>query len=283
VFASQFHSRARSEGQLLSAQGVDIVVGDIPPLAFAAASCAGLPSLAVGNFGWDWIFGAWPDFEDIIECIQYGYRQADTLLRLPLHSRDDFVAFREIIDVPLIARTARQSRSVTRSELGLAADRQVVLLSFGAFDARGLDLQALGALADYTFVVTPPLSDREVPRNVLALRQQPPDYVSLLAACDAAITKPGYGIVADCLANRVPVLFTDRGPFREYDVLADALLTHGKARYVPRAALLAGDVGDHLADLLAQPHSWSDMALNGATVVADKILQCLTATRAAAS
>ena len=36
----------------------------------------------------------------------------------------------------------------------------------------------------------------------VALARNPADYVSLLAACDAVVTKPGYGIVADCLANR---------------------------------------------------------------------------------
>ena len=49
-----------------------------------------------------------------------------------------------------------------------------------------------------------------------------------------AVEETGYGVVADSLANRVSVLYTDRGPFREYGVLTQALATLGRARHVPR-------------------------------------------------
>ena len=35
-------------------------MGDIPPLAFAAAAAAGVPAIALCNFTWDWIYGAYP-------------------------------------------------------------------------------------------------------------------------------------------------------------------------------------------------------------------------------
>jgi hypothetical protein len=97
--------------------------------------------------------------------------------------------------------------------------------------------------------------------------------VSLLAATDVVVTKPGYGIAADCLANKVAMLFTDRGPFREYDVLADALPRLGRARYVPRAALLAGHLGPHLDTLLESSTDWTDQPMTGAAVVADHLLE----------
>ena len=161
-----------------------------------------------------------------------------------------------------------------RHELGLPSTARVVLLSFGAFDAH-LDVDALGALRDYVFLMTPPLASprRRVPTNVVQLLHQPSDYVSLLAACDAVVTKPGYGIVSDCLANRVPILFTDRGDFREYDVLADALPRLGHARYVPRQDVLAGRLGPHLDALRAEPRDWAPLATHGAQVVADRLLE----------
>src|SRR5437879_11075239 len=54
AFAQKFDAHTRAEAELMGACGADIVVGDIPPLAFAAAAMGGLPSIAVGNFGWDW-------------------------------------------------------------------------------------------------------------------------------------------------------------------------------------------------------------------------------------
>jgi UDP-N-acetylglucosamine:LPS N-acetylglucosamine transferase len=122
-----------------------------------------------------------------------------------------------------------------------------------------------------------------VPPNVRCLPEQPADYVSLLAACDVVITKPGYGIVADCLANRVAVLFTSRGPFREYDVLASALQKLGRARFVPREDLLTGNLKEHLAALQAMPDTWTHQPMNGAEVVASKVLQRCPATADALS
>jgi hypothetical protein len=254
----------------------DFVLCDTPALAFEAAASVGVASAALTNFGWDWIYSSWRGFEPIVERIRDGYRRADRLFRLPLHSceSDAFAAFSTIEDVPLVARRATQSREAVRVAHDLPCDARLVLLSFGGFDAQGLDVEALGQWREYVFVAAPPIRASEtLPPNVRVLPDQPDDYPSLLAACDAVITKPGYGIVADCLANRVSVLFTDRGPFREYPVLADALPRLGNARYIPSDRLLRGQVGDYLDQLLREPRPWSDMCINGADVVADRVLE----------
>jgi UDP:flavonoid glycosyltransferase YjiC (YdhE family) len=278
-----FVARAETEARLLRQQAVDVVLGDVPPLAFAAAQRAGLPSAALANFGWDWIYAAWPEFEEVVACARGGYAQADRLLRLPLHSTDAdaFPAFSTIEDVPLIARKATQSRGDVRTQYGLPPDQRVVLLSFGGFDAPDMNVAALQAWQDYVFVVAPPISvERHLPANVLVLDRQPDDYVSLLAACDAVITKPGYGIVADCLANRVPVLYTERGPFREYPVLADALERLGNASHITNPELFAGHVGPHLDALLGKRKEWTTECMNGADVVAECIFALVgTSTR----
>lgn len=277
AFARDFDARAEVEARLLVEHGVDVLLGDIPPLAFAAANRAGIPSAALGNFGWDWIYAAWPDFDAVIAQVQAGYRQADVLFRLPLHSpsAEAFPAFGVIEDVPLIARCATRSRDAVRTELGLPRDARVVLLSFGGFDTHGLDLRALGEWTDYVFVLAPPLSipTGEVPRNAVALSENPADYVSLLSACDAVVTKPGYGIVADSVANRVAMLFTDRGPFREYDVLVQALPTLCRSRFIPRADVLAARLGPHLDALLELPAVCTDVRLDGASIVAERVLE----------
>lgn len=277
TFARDFEARAEQEGRLLREIGADIVVGDIPPLAFAAAAHARVPSFAVGNFTWDWIYAAWPGFEDVVASVRRGYARAEALLRLPMHSSDPdaFVAFERIEDVPLVVRHAARPREEVRRALNLASDRRVVLVSFGGFAASGLQLGRLAAWPEYTFVLIQ-APTRSLPANVLNLNESPADYVSLLAACDAVVTKPGYGIVADCLANRVAVLFTDRGPFREYDVLAEALTTLGRARYVPRQEVLAGELGPHLGALLESDRQWVDVPMNGAVAIAESVLRRAT-------
>ena len=277
-FSRDFERRAEVEAHLL--RDVDVVVGDIPPLAFAAAAKAEVPSFAMTNFTWDWIYAAWPDFEDIVARIRSSYADAQALLRLPLHSDDPeaFSAFSRIRDVPLIARHATSDRDAVRRAYGLPSKAPVVLLSFGGFTANGLQLGRLGRWRQYVFVLTPPIATEahDMADNVRMLNPPAAEYVSLLAACDVVVTKPGYGIVADCLANRVAVLFTDRGPFREYDVLADALLHLGRARYIAREDVLAGELGPDLDALLELRMPWIEQATNGAEVVADLLLQSVT-------
>ena len=52
-FHRTFEDRVASEARYLKECEARIVVADIPPLAFAAANAAGIPSVAVANFTWD--------------------------------------------------------------------------------------------------------------------------------------------------------------------------------------------------------------------------------------
>jgi len=279
-FLGDFDHHAEVEAQLLREAGVNLLLGDVPALAFSAAAKAGIPSFAVTNFAWDWIYSAWPDFDEVVTQIRASYGQAEALLRLPFHApeADVFSAFGRVEDVPLVARVAQHSREEVREQYGLPADARVVLLSFGGFTANLLDLSRLARWKEHVFVATPPLvhEGQPAPDNVRILNPPATEYVCLLAACDAVVTKPGYGMVADCLANRVAVLFTDRGPFREYDALAHALTHLGRAVYVPRADVLRGELGAHLDKLFGLNTAWAPLAMNGADVVAERVLQSVT-------
>lgn len=276
AFDRHFDERVSAEAALLREYGAHVLLGDMPPLAFAAAAEAAIPSAAMTNFGWDWIYAAWPGFERAVERVRNSYARAAVLLRLPLHSTeaDAFPAFRRIEDVPLVARQARFPRQQVRAEHGIPVQARVVLLSFGGFDAARLDVAALGTWDQYLFLLTPSadIDTARLPPNVRLLPAQQPHYPSLLRACDAVVTKPGYGIVSDCLANRVPVLYTDRGPFREYDVLAAALERLGPARYLPQPQVRAGHLGPGLDALLADTRPWAPIPLDGADRVADRVL-----------
>ena len=56
-FFADFDRRIAVEAEFIRGIRANLVVGDIPPLAFAAAERAGVPGLAIANFTWDWIAG----------------------------------------------------------------------------------------------------------------------------------------------------------------------------------------------------------------------------------
>lgn len=276
-FLARWETHVARERTALIASGAHVVLGDIPPLAFAAADAAGIPSLGMTNFGWDWIYEPWDGFSPIVERIRKSYALAEQLLRLPLHAQETeaFPAFPQIMDVPLVVRRPRRSRQAVRAQLNLGREEKLILLSFGGFDTMLLDLQALGHWPEFTFLLTPAPGDRlaSVPRNVRPLSREQTDYASLVAACDAVVTKPGYGIVADCLTARVPVLYTERGPFREYPVLVAALHSLGPAHFIPLEDLRRGWLGPPLRSLLDDSQPWLPLRQDGATVVADTLLR----------
>src|SRR5262249_46181241 len=87
AFYADFDRRVADESAALRRLGADAVVGDVPPLAFAAAAAAGLPSIAVANFTWDWIYAGHESFgrlaPGVIDVVRRAYAHTSLALRLP--------------------------------------------------------------------------------------------------------------------------------------------------------------------------------------------------------
>jgi UDP:flavonoid glycosyltransferase YjiC (YdhE family) len=269
-----------AEAERVRRLGARAVVADVPSAAFEIAARAGLPGIALANFSWDWIYEPFveqvPVHAPLIEHIRAQYQQATLLLRLPFN--DGLDVFPTSEDVPLLARRSRADRADTRRRLGLPLDAPLVLFSFGGHASAGMQADGLAALPDYAFVATSAEagSTGAAVRNGENLFLVPPlddKYVDLLAACDAVITKPGYGIVADVIANRVPALYVSRAGFREEPVLVRALEAEARAVPLDRAALDTLDLRPSLERLAALDRPWAERRLDGAEVAARRILE----------
>jgi L-arabinokinase len=274
-FRAGFPALLAQEQSFLRGVDAALVVGDVPPLAFVAAHDVGVPSVGLANFSWDWIYASYADvrpaFADLAEAARAAYRRAALLLRLPFHG--DLEAFPRREDVPLVARPVAGERAEYRAQFGLPPQATIVLLSFGGIGLERFPYGRLKALPDYYFVTTDPAAPRLPNLRVLSPQQRA--YHHLVRAADVVVTKPGYGIVADCLAARTRVLYSDRGAFPEYPVLVQGLHDCGPALHLPRATLLDGDLGPSLAALLALDHPWNVPRLDGAAVAANRLLAML--------
>jgi hypothetical protein len=261
-FYATFDRRVAAEADLLRRARADVVIGDIPPLAFAAAAQAGVPSVAVANFTWDWIYSVYPAFDriapDVLPAIRSAYRLTTHALRLPLHG--GFGPMAAVTrDIPFIARQSSRSRTDTRDALGLTGDRPVVLPSFGAY---GVDLPLERLAHGDRFSVIDPR--RDPPAGFL--------YQDLVAAADVVVSKPGYGIVSECIANGTALLYTSRGRFAEYDLFVEEMPRVLRCRYIPQEDLRAGRWADPIDELIAQPAPPEHSRIDGAQVAADAIL-----------
>ena len=263
TFYRQFGSRADDEAAFLRACGARLVVGDMPPLAFEAAARAGIPSVAMGNFTWDWIYEAYPDLvreaPEVLPAIRAAHARVDTALRLPMWGGFEGWTC-PIEDIPFVARHSTRNPEDVRAHLAVPAGTRLILASFGGLGIASLDLTTLATLRDYTIVTTGHalgftgtapanlrlLGDRDVYQSGLR-------YEDIVRAADAVVTKPGYGIIAECLANDTALLYTSRGRFAEYDVLIDAMPRFLRCGFIDHDDLYQGCWASHLERLLAQP------------------------------
>lgn len=283
-FYATFPDRIAREAEALRASGTDLVLSDIPPLASAAAAAAGLRAVLIGNFTWDWIYEDYQEFATggpaLLQTIRDAYRPATLALRLPMWG--GFASVGAVIrDIPFIARHATRAPAELRRAVGLDDNRPIVLLSFGGHGLRDFDPAGLAAIGGYTFVTAErrPLPARPAPHVVVidtdSMYEQGFRYEDLVAAADIVVTKPGYGIVAEAIANDTAILYTSRGRFPEYEVIVSAMQRLTRCRYIPMPDLLGGHWQGHLDRLRQEPRPAAKPATNGAEVAAETVLGML--------
>jgi len=274
AFALAYPGLLEEESSWLRSLGASVVLGDVPPLAFDAAAAAGIPSVALANFSWDWVYRHLQDrgapFLRAATQAAEAYSRTTLLLRLPFAC--DLRSFPRAVDIPLVARHPKLDGSEVRKRLGLP-DGTLVLLSFGGIGL-SLDLWKLEPL-EFRFVQVG--SGVAGPRNVFLVAPSRLDsagvrYEDLVGTCEVVVTKPGYGIVSDAIAARTRVVYTERGDFPEYPILVREMPRYLPCAHVSNDDLLEGRLGTALRVVMDQVFP-SVPDLSGADVAAQRILE----------
>ena len=294
--ASAFHSdlvtRAASETRILRELGAGLIVGDIPPLAFAVGAAAGIPSIGLGNFTWDWIYADYPRVRlapSLLPAIRGAYAKASMALRLPMSGGFENVS--NVKDIPFIARHATKTREEVAKLMKLPTEKPWVLMSFGGYGVSSLDTDVLTKLKKYIVINTvsqlvgrarkeTPAVDRKgsmVTINEELMYDAGVRYEDLMGAAVAVVTKPGYGIISEAIANDTAVLYTSRGHFPEYDVLVEEMPKYLKSAFISQEDLFSGKWDSPVDKLLAQsrPKNAKKPDTNGADVAAEILLKAL--------
>ncbi len=255
AFQAKYPRRVAEEAAWLHANGAVAVIADVPPLAFDAAAEAGIPSFGLANFSWDWIWRHFaprvPRLAEAADQAARAYGRATLLLELPFAG--DLRAFPRRERIPLVARHPARSGAEVRRAVGLGEADAVVLLSFGGIGLPGFDPAVLAPLRAFRFLVTDgrgPFPDNTLALHLGALAAQGIDYADVVGAADVVVTKPGYGIVADAIAGRTRMVYTERGDFPEYPILVCEMARWLPAAHVSNADLLGGALGPALAEVL---------------------------------
>jgi L-arabinokinase len=259
-------------------EAIQGIVSDIAFLPFYASSRFGIPGIGLSNFTWDWIYQSYarsdPSWESLIAWIREGYEQCTLFLQLPMHGDCDSCP--NIRDVPLIARKAQKKPSETRELLQCDPRKKHYLISFTDLDLKDDALRQIEGIDDAVFYFKHPLNFRF--SNGRSLDGYDLSYPDIVAAVDGVITKPGYGIVSDCIAHGTPIVYSDRGQFPEYDVLVRDIKRCLANVYLPSRDLYAGLWRTALFEITRLPRHTPTIRGDGGSVCAELIRNVLKGT-----
>lgn len=267
--------RVRAVAANVRDMGCRLVVCDIAPLGIAVARQAGLPSVLVENFTWDWIYAGYAEYagglNPHIEYLQELFGRAD------YHIQAEPVCGPVSADLTVapIGRASRRTAEHTRRQLAVPRDRQLVVLTLGGTAASPGRLALDGLPADVCLVAPGSSQALERTGRLLRLPQRSGVYhPDLIRAADAVIGKAGYSTLAEIYQANAPFGYVSRVDFREAPVLEAFARKNLRCLKVPAGALEDGSWTALIPSLTTLPKSGTRRA-NGAEQAGAFLLEIL--------
>jgi L-arabinokinase len=260
------------EMEFIDREDVGVVVADIPAIPLEAAKRAGVPAIATGNFGWDWIYSDFvqhdPRWQRYVDAFRNAYQQTDLLLRQPF--AEPMSAFPDRIDLPLLAKPGIDCKERIARQSGADPAKEWVLLSFTSLN---LDVHALENLSHLRRCELFSVEPLEWPGSTIKyLKRSLASFADLLASMDVVVTKPGFGIISECIVNNKPIIYTDRENFLEYPVLVESIRKYCRHAFIPGTELYAGELDRALEAIESAPAPKEQIARGGTEIAARHIL-----------
>lgn len=200
--------------------GCMAVCCDISPLGIAVGQAAGIPSVLVENFTWDWIYAGYVDqyagLQPYIDYLQKQFAAVDNHVQAePVCAPRDAE-----LRVHPVSRAPRSPANAVRAALDIPQQAPMVLVTMGGVAWEYTFFDHLAEHEDVYFVVPGVDESTPAPPNVRLLAPDSDVYhPDLTNAGDAVIGKAGYSTVAEVYHAGVPFGYVLRPQFREAHVI----------------------------------------------------------------
>ena len=231
-----------------------LILCDISAMGILVASRAGIPSVLIENFTWDWIY------EDYAaECT--GLRAHLSYLG-ELFPRADFHIQTQPVCSPHnahlttspVSRKARTPREETRRRLGIPPDAFVAMITMGGIPENYPFLDRLLKSEPIVFLIPGAGQEMNKRRNLFLLPHHSeyfhPDLVN---ASDVLIGKVGYSTLSEVYWAGIPFGYIQRKDFRESRTLVSFIETQMKGFPIEERDFYEGSFLSRLPELLAMP------------------------------
>ena len=251
-----------------------LVVCDIAPMGIRVAKEAGVPSVLVENFTWDWIYRGYEEegFNEFNGYLQSIFAEAG------FHIQTQPICKPERVDFTAgpASRKIKSSCSHIRQRLRLSDSSKVVMITAGGVPKNYGFIDKLNKLTDTHFILQGASNSESIRGNLILLPENSayfhPDLVN---AADAVIGKIGYSTIAEVYHAGVPFGYVARTQFRESKPLVNFVENHMSCLGIGESEFKEGDWIHRLQDLLALPRMEQNTP-NGADQIAGFISALLT-------
>ncbi len=254
-----------------------MVLCDISPMGIAVARKAGVPSLLVENFTWDWVYGEYvsqmPGFKAHMDYLEPLFSHAD------YHVQASPVCKKRSVHLTTgpICRRPRQNRRQVRARLGIPHKTPMVLITMGGIPKEHLFMDQLSRQNGIFFVVPGSASGLGTSKNVISLPHHSAFYhPDLVGAADAVVGKVGYSTLSEIYHAEVPFGYIKRGRFQESEILAAYVEKYMAGFAIDENEFERGEWLLRVPQLLDLPVC-SRKETNGAQKVANFLLETLNA------
>ena len=254
--------------RMVSERQCRLLLCDISPMGILVARRAGIPSLLIENFTWDWIYE-----EYVAECaglrahLSYlgeFFRRADFHIQTQPVCRPRNV---QLTTSP-VSRRARSTREETRRRLGIPPHALVAMITMGGIPETYPFLDPLQELEDFVFLIPGGGNEASRRRNLFLLPHHS-DYFhpDLVNASDALIGKVGYSTLSEVYWAGIPFGYIARDDFRESPVLISFIEKNMRGVALSAKEFTSGDFALRLPELFALGRV-EHQGLNGADPIA---------------
>ena len=232
----------QSEKKFCRDHNIDLILSDVTPQPFIVADELGIPSIAISNFTWHYIFHNL--FGDIpaTERIKEAYQSADNALILPFN--EEMHIFKKKKMIGLVSRGITMDGHEIRRRCGISDDEMLVYVGVGmSFDPSFMrNMKPIEA--PMKFLIS---SNAELPfDNVVRIPIDETETQNYIAACDLVVSKTGYGTVSEAIRAKIPMLLLRRDGFKEDELIGNRVEGLGIGRFISGESFLDGTWANEL-------------------------------------
>lgn len=234
-------------------------------MGIAAAQEAGIPSVLIENFTWDWIYEGYLEIDGRMQ------KYIDYLA--PLFAHADYRIQTEpvchyvhnAISILPVARQPKITAQEVRQGLQVSEEEKIILLTMGGTVWEYSFLYALVRHKRFSFII-PGVSDKFEKKGKLI--QLPLNFYlpfpDIINACDGIVGKEGYSTATEVYYTGIPFMYMIRPLFRESQALKKHIELHMSSIEITPEQFIQGEWLSKLEQLLEMPRLIRPRTENGA-------------------